>query len=441
MQKLIGVGVIGFGTIGTGVVRLLLAHEKALRARVGVPLRLVRIADVDLERDRGVDVPRELLTRDARQLIAAPEVDIVVELVGGYEPARTFVLESLRRGKCVVTANKALLAVHGQEIFSEAERARVRLGFEASIGGGIPIVRTLREALVGDRVQAIYGIVNGTSNYILSEMSRAGAAFADVLEHAQREGLAEADPSYDVDGIDAAHKLCLLIQLAFGQRVPFSRIPVQGIREVTPLDIQYARELGYAIKLLAIAKVRGTQVEARVAPTMIPQRHVLSDVNGAYNGIVVQGEALGQTFYYGLGAGMMPTATAVLADIVDAARFRLAPDASGFHPLGYPVQRQREGRLVAPESVESEFYLRLSLADRPGVLAKIAGILGREKVSIAAMVQRGRHNNGWVPVVMRTHRATAGQLRRALQQMGRTQVVNGKPMVLPIEEGLGKETA
>ncbi|GIW43212.1 MAG: homoserine dehydrogenase [Candidatus Binatia bacterium] len=439
MERALGIGLIGFGTIGTGVVRLLQSQAGALQQRVGAPLRLVRIADVDIERDRGVAVPRDLLTRDGMEVAKNPDVDIVVELVGGYEPARSFVREAIRAGKCVVTANKALLAVHGAEIFRQAEDAGVLLGFEASVGGGIPIVRTLRQALVGDRIRAIYGIVNGTSNYILSEMTRAGAAFEDVLARAQAQGLAEADPTFDVDGIDAAHKLCLLIQLAFGRRVPFEAIPVEGIRQVSPVDIQYADELGYVIKLLAIAKLHGTQVEARVAPTMIPREHVLSDVNGAYNGIVVQGEALGQTFYYGLGAGMMPTATAVVADIVEAARFCLGGSDRRPLPLGYPYKLQRQAKLVRPESVESEFYLRLSLADRPGVLAQVAGILGREQVSIAAMVQRGRHQNGWVPVVLRTHRTSAGRLRKALQRIARSRVVKGPVVSLSIEEELGRE--
>ncbi len=440
MKRVLGVGVIGFGTIGTGVIRLLQAQERKLHDRLGAWLRLVRVADLDLERDRGVELPHGMMTRDATELIDAADVDIVVELIGGYEPARSFVLDALRRGKCVVTANKALLAVHGSEIFQAAERAGVPLGFEASVGGGIPIIRTLRDGLVGDRVRAIYGIVNGTSNYILTEMSRNRASFEEVLSRAQAQGLAEADPTYDVDGIDAAHKLCLLIQLAFGRRVPFRAIPVEGIRHVTAVDMQYAAELGYAIKLLAIAKLLGTHIEARVAPTMIRREHVLADVNGAYNGIVVQGEALGQTFYYGLGAGMMPTATAVLADIVDAARFLLGEASRTPYPLGYRWSQQREAKLVAPESVESEFYLRLSLADRPGVLAQVAGILGREKVSIAAVVQQGQQQNGWVPVVMRTHRARFGQVQRALQRIVRTRMVRGAPVTLPIEEELGKES-
>lgn len=439
MRRVVGVGLVGFGTIGTGVVRLLQLHERTLSERVGAPLRLVRIADIDLDRDRGVRVPPGIMTPNASDVISAPDVDIVVELIGGYEPARSIVLEALRRRKCVVTANKALLAVHGAEIFPAAEDAGVLLGFEASVGGGIPIIRTLRDGLVGDRVRAIYGIVNGTSNFILTEMTRERASFDEVLSRAQAQGLAEADPTYDVDGIDAAHKLCLLIQLAFGRRVAFGDLPVEGIRHVTAIDIEYASELGYAIKLLAIAKLRGTRVEARVTPTMIPQRHVLSDVNGPYNGIVVQGEALGQTFYYGQGAGMMPTATAVVADIVDAACFLLSGEKRKPHPLGYPWRWQREAKLVAAESVESEFYLRFSLADRPGVLAQVAGILGREKVSIATMVQRGRQQNGWVPVVMRTHRTRSSQVRRAVERIMRTRVVRGAPVILPIEEELGRE--
>lgn len=432
------IGLAGFGTIGTGVVKLLQQLGPQLVRRLGFRLTLARIADIDLERDRGVTVPTEILTRDAFALVADPSIDVVVELMGGYDTARRLVLSALKAGKSVVTANKAMLAVHGHEIFAAAEKHGVDLRFEASVGGGIPIVRTLREALAGDRLRAVYGIVNGTSNYILTEMSEQDAEFDTVLRQAQAKGLAEADPSFDVDGIDAAHKLTLLIQLAFGVHVPFEKIPVEGIRQVTPLDIRFARDLGYVIKLLAIAKLHGREVEARVHPTMVPRKHVLADVKGAYNGIAVDGEALGQTFYYGLGAGMMPTATAVLADIVEVAQRRLRPGAAAWPPLGYPLAQQRLARLRPLDRCESEYYLRFHAIDRPGVLGQIAGILGRERISIAAMTQHGNDQGGVVPVVMRTHRAVERNLRRALRQIERLKVVQRPVGVIRIEESLGE---
>ncbi len=430
-------GLAGFGTIGTGVVKLLEGLGPALARRLGFRLKLAQVADVDLNRDRGVAVPRELFTTDAFALVSDPQIDVVIELIGGCNVARRLVLAALRAGKSVVTANKALLAVHGQEIFRSAEENKLDVGFEASVGGGIPIVRTLRQGLSGDRVRAVYGIVNGTSNYILTQMSEQEAEFEPVLRRAQAEGLAEADPSFDVDGIDAAHKLTLLIQLAFGVYVPFEQIPTEGIRHVTPLDIRFARELGYVIKLLAIAKLHGREVEARVHPTMVPRKHVLADVKGAYNGITVDGEALGQTFYYGLGAGMMPTATAVLADVIEVARNRVYGSSGATPPLGYPIGEQKRARLRPLERCESEFYLRLHAVDRPGVLGQIASILGRRQISIAAVTQHGNGEGGVVPVVMRTHRALERNLRLALREIARLRVIRKPVGVIRIEESLG----
>lgn len=432
------IGLAGFGTIGTGVVRLLQQFGPRLEKRLGFRLTLARIADIDLDRERGVEVPKEILTRDAFTLVADPTLDVVVELMGGYETARRFVVAALKAGKSVVTANKAMLAIHGREVFAEAERRGVDLRFEASVGGGIPIVRTLREALAGDRVRAVYGIVNGTSNYILTKMSEEDLEFDAVLRQAQGEGLAEADPRLDVEGIDAAHKLTLLVQLAFGLHVPFEKIPVEGIRQITSLDVRFARDLGYVIKLLAIAKLHGRELEARVHPTMVPRKHVLADVKGAYNGIAVDGEALGQTFYYGLGAGMMPTATAVLADIVDAAQRRIQASSPAPPPLGYPLAQQRRALLRPLDRCESEYYLRVHAVDRPGVLGQIASILGRNRISIAAMTQHGNDQGGVVPVVMRTHRAVERNLRRALRQIERLKVVRRPVGVIRIEESLGE---
>ncbi len=438
MRPEVRVGLIGFGTIGTGVVKLLQRQHAHISARLGARLTLARIADIDLRSDRGVRVDRRLLTRDAEQVIDDPTIDIVAELMGGYEPARRFVLRAIRNGKSVVTANKALLAVHGTEIFTSAERAGVDVGYEASVGGGIPIIRTLREGLAADHNRAIYGIVNGTSNYILSTMTQQGGEFATVLKEAQRQGLAEADPTYDVDGIDAAHKLTLLIQLAFGTGVRFADIPVEGIRHVSQLDIAFAREFGYVVKLLAIAKDEGERIEARVHPTMVPRAHLLADVNGAYNAIAVQGDALGASMYFGLGAGMMPTATAVVADLMDVARNRLHGSRGRLAPLGYALDSQRRVRLRPMDDLVSEYYLRFMVVDRPGVLAKISGILGRHDISIASVIQREREHGANVPIVIRTHEASERNLRRALRTIDRLPVVRAKSALIRIEESLGR---
>jgi homoserine dehydrogenase len=431
------VGLIGFGTIGTGVVKLLQRNRSSIRARLGATLDLVRVADVDVRTDRGVRLPAGVLRPDAGEVLGDPEIDIVIELVGGTGVARRFVLDAIAAGKDVVTANKALLAHHGDEIFGAAERRGVEIGFEASVGGGIPIIRTLREALAGDTNQAVYGIVNGTSNYILSRMSAEGGDFSAVLDRAQRDGLAEADPSFDVDGIDAAHKLALLIQLAFGARVPFEQIPTEGIRHVSQTDIAFAREFGYAVKSLAVAKRHGERIEARVHPTMVPARHLLADVNGALNAIVVQSDALQASMYLGLGAGMMPTATAVVGDLIDIARNRLRGSRGRVPPLGYPLARQKKARILPLGELESEYYLRFMVVDRPGVLARIAGILGKLGISIASVIQRQRDRGGSVPVVIRTHHAREKAIRHATRAISRLAVVRARPTVIRIEESLG----
>ncbi len=438
MRREVRVGLIGFGTIGTGVVKLLQQQRRQIRQRLGAHLTLTRIADLDTRRDRGVRLGDAVLTDDAQALTDDPGIDIVIELMGGYDMARRLVLRAIASGKSVVTANKALLAVHGSEIFSAVEKAGVDIGFEASVGGGIPIIRTLRDGLAADRNQAIYGIVNGTSNYILSTMTEKGEEFGAVLAEAQRQGLAEADPTFDVDGIDAAHKLTLLIQLAFGVAVPFSKIPVEGIRHISQLDIQFAQEFGYAVKLLAIAKREGRQIEARVHPTMVPRRHLLADVNGAYNGIAVHGEALGRSFYYGLGAGMMPTATAVVADLIDVARNFLHDSRGRTAPLGYRCADQTRVTLKPIEAVASEYYLRFLVVDRPGVLARISGILGKNDISIAAVIQRESERGAAVPIVIRTHHAVEKNLRRALREIDKLSAVRKKSVLIRIEDSLGE---
>ncbi len=441
----VGVGVIGFGTIGTGVVRILSEHAASIADRLGGDLEMVRVADLDTTTDRGVALADGVLIDDARALIADPDVDVVVELVGGMEPAKTFLLEAIAAGKSVVTANKALLSEHGPELAAAAERQGVALGFEASVGGGIPIVRVLREALAGDVNSEVYGIVNGTANYILSEMSAGNGEFAGVLEHAQKMGLAEADPTYDVDGIDSLHKLVILVALAFGKRIQPSDVHVEGIREISSVDIEYAQEFGYAIKLLAVARNTDEGVEARVHPSMVPTGHLLSQVSGAFNAVCLGGAALGTSIYYGQGAGMMPTATAVVADVIDAARLRLHCEEgdSGRRKAsatyGLPLEQLAQANVVPMADTRHEHYLRLNCEDRPGMLASIAALLADEGISLATVSQHGARSGDSVPVVMRTHRALEAAMSRALERIAALDGVHGKPVVIRVEQTLGSE--
>jgi homoserine dehydrogenase len=427
-------GLIGFGTIGTGVVKLLQRRRAAIDAMLGARLRLVRIADVDLRRDRGVRLPAGVLVADARRILDDPAIDVVLELMGGYEPARRFVLAAIAAGKSVVTANKALLAVHGREIFAAAARRKVDIGFEASAGGGIPIVRVLRDGVVADRNLGVYGIVNGTCNSILSTMASGGTQFGAALAAAQAQGLAEADPTFDIDGIDSAHKLVILTALAFGAEVRLREVHTEGIRHVAQMDVAYARELGYVIKLLAIGTCDGRRVAVRVHPALVPASHVLAGVGGAFNAIYVEGEALGSSMYYGLGAGMMPTATAVVADVIEIARNRLSGASARVPPLGIPAIRRLP---VAPiGDLRTAYYLRVMARDRPGVLADIAGHLGRRRISIASVIQKGRSVGGAVPVIIRTHEARERDVQAALRAIRRLRAVAGPPVCLRIEESL-----
>jgi len=435
--KPIRIGLLGCGTVGTGVVKLLRANAAALTRRLGASLELAAVADRSLKPDSSLGLTAKLITRDAAALVARPDLDIIVELFGGEEPARSLIIKALANGKDVVTANKALLAEHGEQIFRAAAKAGRSVGFEASVGGGVPIIRTLRESLAGDRQRAVYGIVNGTCNYILTTMNERVVEFAEVLTDAQRIGLAEADPSLDIGGHDAAHKLCLLVALAFGVMIKPAQIYTEGIGGVTQQDIAYARELGFTIKLLAIAKDENDGIEARVHPTMIPRRHLLADVGGAFNAIYIQGEALGSTMYFGRGAGELPTATAVMADIVEIARHRIAA-GSGVrsHPLGLPIEEIRRGRVKPMDDVVCEYYLRFMAPDKPGVLGVIASVLGRNGISIASVLQQERNAEVTVPVVMRTHEASERSLKRALAQIRRFRVVKQAPVFIRIEERL-----
>jgi homoserine dehydrogenase len=434
-KKPVRIALLGCGTVGEGVVRLLRRNAAMLERRLGAPLVLAGVADRSLKPDSSLGLDARLITRDSAALVARDDIDIVVELFGGHEPARSLILKAIQAGKDVVTANKALLAEDGEEIFGAAGAAGLAIGYEASVGGGIPIMRTLREALAGDRQRAVYGIVNGTCNSILCMMTDQGAEFADALKLAQRSGLAEADPTLDIGGHDAAHKLCLLVTLAFGVLLKPAQVYTEGINGVTRADITYARELGYTIKLLAIAKDDEGRIEARVHPTMIPTRHLLAGVPGAFNAIYIHGEALGSSMYFGQGAGQMPTATAVMADILEIARQRIAGRGRA-HALGYPATMVKRARVKPMDDVVCEYYLRFMARDQPGVLGAIASILGRNAISIASVIQQGRGLESTVPVIMRTHEARERNLKRALAAIGKLKMVEGAPAFIRIEERL-----
>ena len=436
-MKEIKVGLIGFGTVGAGVGKILQKNSRLIEKRMGAKLILKRIADIDLETDRGVKLRPGILTRKAEDVIEDPEIDIVMELVGGIEPAKTYILKAIRNKKHIVTANKALLALYGDEIFREGNRFGVDINFEASVGGGIPLIRSIKEGLIANRIQSIFGILNGTSNYILSKMTDEGRSFKEVLKEAQEKGYAEADPTYDIEGVDAAHKLAILIRLAFGTPFQFKEIFIGGISEIMPLDIQFSREFGYRVKLLAITKIDDGKIEARVHPTMIPEGHLLSTVEGVFNAIYIQGDAVGPTLFYGQGAGQMPTGSAVVSDLVELGRNILIQASGRRVPLlSYQESAIEKIPLKKMDDVMMPFYMRFSALDRPGVLSKISGILGKNDISIASVIQKGRQVNGAVPIVMMTHEAKEKNVHRALKEIDRLGVILGKTMFIRVENKL-----
>jgi len=429
----IAVGMVGFGTVGAGVAKILLNNAALIRRRVGVPVELVRVADLDTTRDRGVLLPPGVLTADLRQVLDDPSIDIVLELIGGYDAAKRLILEAVAKGKQVVTANKALLAVHGEEIFEAASRRRVDLGFEASVGGGIPVIRALTQGLAGNTLLSMYGIINGTSNYILSRMTREGQRFDTVLADAQKAGYAEADPTFDVAGIDSAHKLTIMVTLAYGSPVNFKEIFTEGITHLTPLDIAYAHEFGYTIKLLGIAKLHENDVEARVHPTMIPSDSPVAGVDGVYNAIQLVGDSVGDIVLYGQGAGSLPTGSAVVSDVIDIAR-NLLSGASGRVPAASFQRDQRRPLRIRPmEEITSLYYLRFMVVDRPGVLSQIAGVLGTHGISISSVIQKGRKEGQTVPVVIMTHAAREREVQTALQDINRMSFISEPTTLIRVE--------
>jgi len=433
-MKKITLGMIGFGTIGSGVVKLLRENGGLIERRLGARLFLKRIADLDITTPRVVPVPPELMTTDAAQIIDDPDTDIVIELMGGYEPARSFILAALANGKHVVTANKALLATYGNEVFMVADRHDVDIRFEASVGGTIPIVKTLKESLVGNQIDSFMAIMNGTSNYILSKMTDEEKPFDVVLKEAQALGFAEADPTFDIEGIDTAHKLAIALSLAYGKRVDIDEIYREGISGISMQDLEFAKEFGYRIKLLALAFSRGDLVEARIHPTMIPVDAMLANVNSNFNAFHIIGSSSGPVFLYGQGAGMMPTASAVISDIIDIARgmlhgvSRLVP----YRSLGEDIID--DIRLIPFPEIRTNYYFRFMAADKAGVLSKISGILGEMNISIASVIQKGRKKDGAVPVVMTTHKARERDVREALARIDRLDVVHEPTVLIRIED-------
>jgi len=438
-MRQVNIAILGCGTVGTGVARLLLQNGDIIRDRIGCALNLKYVADIDTNKDRGLTLPPGVMIPDAATAIADPTIDIVVETIGGEGIAKQLILDAIDKGKHVVTANKALLAKHGNSIIAAATERGVDLAYESSVGGCMPIIKTVRESLVGNRIKAMIGILNGTCNYILSKITDEGVVFQAALAEAQAKGYAEADPTLDVEGQDAAHKLAILSALAFGMKINFDDVYIEGISRITPMDIEFAAQFGYRIKLLAITKFDGRAVEARVHPTMIPFDNMLSNVNGTLNAISVSADAVGDILLYGHGAGMMPTASAVVSDIADITR-NLASDGAGRVPvMGFQPDKIRTIAVMPMDDIVTNYYFRFDAMDRPGVLATIAGILGKYAISLKFVHQKGRKTNGSVPVVMLTHHAREADVTRALAEISTLDVVASTPMLIRIEDDDGQE--
>jgi len=435
----IRVGLLGLGTIGTGVARILLERQELMVRRLGKRVRLAAAADKDTGRDRGLDFSGVRLCGDAADVVGADDVDLVVELIGGYEPARSFVAAALEHGKHVVTANKALIAKHGEELFALAAEKGVTIGFEAAVGGGIPCLKALREGLAANAIESVHGILNGTCNFILTKMENEGADYADVLKEAQQLGYAEADPTFDVEGIDTAHKLAILAAMAFGSKIRFDQVFTEGISKITSADIEAAAELGYRIKLLGIAKPHGKnstveQVEMRVHPTLTPKNSQIAQVSDSYNAVMISGDFVEHTMYFGRGAGERPTASAVVADIMDIARIcsddgpddvgRLAP------PMGFMAEARKELETLPMADVACEYYLRLMVKDEPGVIASVTSILADHRISLEAVMQKERNAAHTVPVIMLTHETREGNLQAAISRITALPSVEDQVLIL-----------
>lgn len=428
----IKIGILGFGTVGAGVVEGIQRNGALMAERTGIVPRVARIADLDIHTDRGMVIPDGVLTTDARDVINDPEIDLIVELIGGTKIARTFTLEALRQGKRVITANKALLADHGKEIYQTAQENNTGIYYEASVGGGIPILRSQRAGLIGNRIESIFGILNGTCNYILTRMEREGLPFAEILADAQKLGYAETPPDLDIDGIDTAHKAVILASMAYGAPVPMSACSTRGIRGLSASEIANAEELGYRIKLLAIIKDNAGEVELSVEPTLVPKEHMIASVADSFNAVFVKGDIVGDTMYYGRGAGRLPTGSAVIGDIMEAAADKL-------NDIGVPVcvrmMLQRDSlTYCSADNIEKRCYVRLSLEDKPGAMAQVMTIFGKHNISIASVVQKERHAAGYAPVVILTQEAKESEFSAAMDEISALSVSCHVPVRMRLED-------
>jgi homoserine dehydrogenase len=434
-MRAIRAGLLGIGTVGGGTWDVLNRNADEIRRRAGRAIRIARVADKDLKKARRLVDGRAILHRNAWEVVRAPDIDIVIELIGGTGIAKDLVLEAIAQGKHVVTANKALLARHGNRIFAAAQRKGVMVAFEASVGGGIPIIKALREGLAANRIEWIAGIINGTSNFILSEMRDKGLPFAQVLAEAQARGYAEADPTFDIEGVDAAHKLTILSALAFGIPMQFGKAYTEGISKLTQADIGYAEELGYRIKLLGITRRAPRGIELRVHPTLVPARRLIANVEGVMNAILVKGDAVGATMYYGAGAGSQPTASAVVADLLDVTRLITADPEHRVPHLAFQPDQLSDVPILPIGEVETSYYLRMRVLDKPGVLARITRILADSRISIDAMVQKEPgEGEQRVDIVMLTHRAVEKNVDKAIARIERLPTVVGKVTRIRLEE-------
>lgn len=425
-NKSVNIGLIGFGTIGSGVVENFNLNLSLIEDKVQRKVNLKKIVDLDITTDRGVKVDPEILSTDVNDILDDPDIDIVIELVGGYQPALKFILTAMSRGKHVVTANKALLAKHWEEIMECAEKNQVRICFEASVGGGIPLLKPLNESLASNKIETIYGIINGTANYILTKMADEKRDFEEVLKEAQEKGYAEADPTFDIEGHDTAQKLIILTKLGFGVYIKQEKFHVEGITRITLDDIEYARELGCCIKLLAISTLKDGELEVRVHPTMVDEKHLLSSVNDVFNGVYLIGDVVGPVMMYGQGAGMMPTASAVVGDCIDIIEGmdenkEKIDDILPFGPLNTGVTRIKD-----MDEIESKYYLRMMVVDKPGVLHTISGILSDQDISVESVSQRRQGKGEVVPIFMVTHQATERNVKKAVKLMENLDMVKGE---------------
>jgi homoserine dehydrogenase len=430
-MKKINIGLIGFGNVGSGVVKILRDRNKILSDKTGSEIYIKKICDKDLVSKRNVKAQKYLLTKDAREVINDPQIDIIVELVGGVHPAKEFIIEAIKKGKHIVTANKALLAQEGKELFALARDKGKSIYFEASVGAGIPIVKSLREGLVANKFNSIFGIVNGTSNYVLSRMSENNCSFGDALREAKARGFAEKDPTLDIEGIDSAHKLILLTYLCFGKLINLDEVYTEGISQVSLADINYAKELGFQIKLLAIAKREEDNLEVRVHPTLIADTHLLASVNGVFNAIYVSSDLAGNLLFYGPGAGQLQAASAVVSDLVDLTQ---GIKAGMFRPTLNIIEDKSIKKLRKAEEFASRYYIRFMALDKPGVLAKVSGVLANFGISIASVTQKERRKAQSVPIVMIIHEAKEKNLRSALAIIDRLNIIKESSVAIRMED-------